>query len=110
MPKCSGCLPTPEPSDHTSECSRSTRPGSSAGRVELVGESSFQIGKGSPMRAAVVHAYESQLRIEERPTRDGSSVVDCLDAKLLEAFEIVLHPLKDIGGVPLPVGEFPRNQ
>jgi len=41
---------------------------------------------------------------------DGSSVVDCLDANLLEAFEVVLHRLKDIGGVPLPVGEFARDQ
>jgi hypothetical protein len=41
---------------------------------------------------------------------DGSSVVDCLDAKLFEAFYIVLHRLKDIGGVPLPVCEFARDQ
>jgi hypothetical protein len=31
---------------------------------------------------------------------DGSSVVDCLDAELLEAFEVVLHPLKDVGACP----------
>ena len=43
------------------------------------------------------------------PLGDRSSVVDCLDSKLLEALEVVLHRLKDIGGVPLPACEFPRD-
>jgi len=34
------------------------------------------------------------------PLGDGSSVIDCLDAKLLEAFELVRHRLEDVGGVP----------
>ena len=38
-----------------------------------------------------------------------ASVVDCLDAKLLEAFEVVLHRLQDIGRVPLPVGQLTRD-
>jgi len=41
---------------------------------------------------------------------NASSVVDCLDAKLLDAFEVVLHRLKDIGGVPFPVREFAHDQ
>ncbi len=44
------------------------------------------------------------------PLGDGLLVVDCFDAELLEAFEVVLHRLKDIGGMTLPVREFARDQ
>jgi hypothetical protein len=43
------------------------------------------------------------------PIGDGSSVVDCLDAKLLEAFDVVLHRLQDVGGMPLPVRKLARD-
>ena len=64
------------------------------------------------------HTYRSpwlrstgSTRIGPRlPLGDGSSVVDCLNAKLFEAFDVVLHRLKGIGGVPLPICEFAGDQ
>jgi hypothetical protein len=40
------------------------------------------------------------------PLYGGLSVVDGLDAQLLEAFDIVLHGPEDVGGMPFPVCEF----
>lgn len=39
-----------------------------------------------------------------------ASVVDCLNANPFETFDVVLHRLKDIGGVPLPICEFAGDQ
>ena len=41
--------------------------------------------------------------------RDGSSVVDCLDAKPLELFKVVAHVLEHLGGVRCPVQDLVDN-
>src|ERR1017187_9367475 len=75
--------------------------GDASGRVLIATEGTLSENFAQPARPGLAPRL---------PLGDGSSVVDCLDAKLLEALEVVLHRLKDIGGVPLPVCEFPRDQ